>query len=146
MMFSAGAGADADADAASDDSGAPAAAAGVDKGDGGGGGEEGAKEGAGEAEGEASTPLEENPLEGIEPDDGDPGPPPPLDPSIVTEPSPKASFLSLIDVEVVCGNSRFGSGDAIGVFSGGCQGHSKVWRAQVSFVLCCLRCELHTVW
>lgn len=81
MMFSTSAGADAPA------------AAGADK-EGGGGGEEGSKEGAGE--GEAPPPLEENPLEGIEPDDGDPGPPPPLDPSIVTEPSPKVCLFSLI--------------------------------------------------
>lgn len=32
---------------------------------------------------------EYNPLENLPDDDGDPGPPPPLDPSIVTEPPPK---------------------------------------------------------
>eukprot|EP00903_Cladosiphon_okamuranus_P013179 g12292.t1 len=88
MVFSTSAGADADADAAGDDSGAPAAAAGVDK-------EEGPKEGEGEG---ASTAPEENPLEGMVPDDGDPGPPPPLDPSIVTEPSPKVlEVMAAID-------------------------------------------------
>lgn len=75
----------ADADAT-----VPAAAAEVDavaEGDGGSGGAE-SQEGNG---GEATAPLEENPLEGMVADDGDPGPPPPLDPSIVTEPSPKVS-------------------------------------------------------
>lgn len=33
--------------------------------------------------------AEENPLEGVVADDGDPGPPPELDPSIVTKPSSK---------------------------------------------------------
>ncbi len=71
---------------------ASAAAAEVDAtGEGGGG--VGA-ESQGDAGGEATAPLEENPLEGMVADDGDPGPPPPLDPSIVTEPSPKVSFMS----------------------------------------------------
>lgn len=78
----------------SDASGAAAAAEADKGGDGGGGGEEGSKEGAGE--GEAAPPQEENPLEGVEADDGDPGPPPPLDPSIVTEPSPKVGLFSLL--------------------------------------------------
>ena len=56
----------------------------------------GAEGAAGEKEGGSSgdgvKATEEDPLEGIVPDDGDPGPPPPLDPSIVTEPSPKARF------------------------------------------------------
>lgn len=88
-MFSTSAG----SDTTSDGSGAPAVA-GVDKGGEGGGSKEESKEGAGE--GEAAPTLEENPLEGIEPDDGDPGPPPPLDPSIVTEPSPKVKLSSPI--------------------------------------------------
>lgn len=91
MMFSTSTG--ADADVTSDDSGAPAVA-GVDKGEEGSGNEEGAEEGAGE--GEAAAPVEENPLEGMAADDGDPGPPPPLDPSIVTEPSPKVKFFSVV--------------------------------------------------
>eukprot|EP00752_Nemacystus_decipiens_P007091 g6353.t1 len=93
MMFSASAG--ADVHATSDDSGAPAEA-GADKEGERGGGEEEPKDGAGE--GEAPPPLEENPLEGIQADDGDPGPPPPLDPSIVTEPSPKVlEVMAAID-------------------------------------------------
>lgn len=47
--------------------------------------------GAGDSE--STPPLEENPLEGLVADDGDPGPPPPLDPSIVTEPSPKVRLF-----------------------------------------------------
>ncbi|CAM9137212.1 unnamed protein product [Pylaiella littoralis] len=90
LMFSTTA-ADVDAtgsSSSSDDTGAPesgAAAAG-----GGQGGAE-SKENAGAKEGETPAPplLEENPLDGLVADDGDPGPPPPLDPSIVTEPSEK---------------------------------------------------------
>lgn len=44
--------------------------------------------GGGDGGGEVKT-VEEDPLAGMVPDDGDPGPPPPLDPSIVTGPSPK---------------------------------------------------------
>lgn len=72
----------AGADAATEDTSGPPAAEG-----GGGGGGSGAKSG----DGEAASPVEENPLEGMVEDDGDPGPPPPLDPSIVTEPSPKVT-------------------------------------------------------
>lgn len=90
MMFSTSAG----ADTTSGDSGAPAAAGAAKAGEG-GGSEEGSKEGAGEGDA-AAPPLEENPLEGVVVDDGDPGPPPPLDPSIVTEPSPKVNLSSLV--------------------------------------------------
>lgn len=81
VRFSTTAGADA---ATEDTSGPPAAGAG--KGGGGGGGS-----GAQSGDGEAASTVEENPLEGMVEDDGDPGPPPPLDPSIVTEPSPKVT-------------------------------------------------------
>lgn len=43
-----------------------------------------------------TLPDEENPLEGFVADDGDPGPPPPLDPSIVAEPSEKVRLQLLI--------------------------------------------------
>ncbi|CAB1118620.1 unnamed protein product [Ectocarpus sp. CCAP 1310/34] len=95
VRFSTTAGADA---ATEDTSGPPAAKA--DKGGGGGGGS-----GAQSGDGEAASTVDENPLGGMVDDDGDPGPPPPLDPSIVTEPSPKvlevmASIESLNFVEM----------------------------------------------
>lgn len=52
--------------------------------------------GAKGAEAEAPPPVsgeEENPLAGVVADDGDPGPPPPLDPSIVTGPSDKVCIV-----------------------------------------------------
>ncbi|CAM9424383.1 unnamed protein product [Ectocarpus fasciculatus] len=95
VRFSTTAGADA---ATEDTSGPPPAEAG--KGEGAGGGS-----GVQAGDGETASPVEENPLEGMAEDDGDPGPPPPLDPSIVTEPSPKvlevmASIESLNFVEM----------------------------------------------
>ncbi|CAM9528307.1 unnamed protein product, partial [Hapterophycus canaliculatus] len=74
-------------DASTEDAGAPAGAGADGERAGDGNGADSQEGDAGESE--AASPQEENPLEGLVQDDGDPGPPPPLDPSIVTEPSPK---------------------------------------------------------
>lgn len=52
-------------------------------------GERGAAEDTNATPEKGTEDDDENPLEGYAEDDADPGPPPPLDPSVVSEPSPK---------------------------------------------------------